>query len=184
MEHPNENKPRNSDDSQAKSESAGDYLPIYRETSQYARENGELSLYRISLRENCACKDAIEQAIRENFDGWHLNDAGAREVLKQYGVKRVNYVLANTVQIANWDVRYSTENRKWADSIPVAGDPRDMSCSRDAFVIRSHPAVLNGFISQVRKIAHERPSLLEAIQKPAEKTPKTHSAKGTREATR
>lgn len=164
MEHQDKSKAMNADSTHMKAENTSDYLPIYRETSHYARENGETSLYRISLRENCACKDAIEKAINKNFDGWYLNDAGAREVLKQFGDERVNYVLANTVQIANWDARYSTENRRWAEAIPVAGDPRDMSCSRDAFVVRSHPSVLNGFISQVRKAERERPSVLEALK--------------------
>lgn len=163
MEHLNENKALNANDSPSKAEGTGNYLPIYQGTSLYARENGELPLYRVSLQENCACKDAIEKAINENYDGWHLKDAGAREVLKQYGAERVNYVLANTVQIAKWDGRYSMDNRRWADDIPIAGNPRDISCSRSSFAVRSHPAVLNGFISQVRRIERERPSLRETL---------------------
>lgn len=184
MEHPNETKTPNTGDIPSKDGITGEYLPIYRGTSLYARQTGELDLYRTSLRENCACREAIEKAIRENFDGWDLNAAGARAVLKQFGSERVNYVLANTVQIADWDARYSSDNRRWAEAIPVTDSPRDTSSSRYSFVIRSHPYVLNGFISQVRKAERERPSLLEAIQKPVEKTPKARPAKSAREEAR
>ena len=46
--------------------------PIYTETAAYAQSVGELDLYRISLRENKDCKNAIDNAIYENFDGFRL----------------------------------------------------------------------------------------------------------------
>ena len=37
--------------------------PLYRHDAAYAREHGELSLYRESYQANIACKEAIEEAI-------------------------------------------------------------------------------------------------------------------------
>ena len=43
-----------------------------------------LALWRASHRENIACKEAIEEAVRQHFDGSHLDkgvlDGGASRV--------------------------------------------------------------------------------------------------------
>lgn len=49
-----------------------EYFSVYAHSAAYAREHGELEQYRISRNENIACKNAIEAAIRDNFDGMHL----------------------------------------------------------------------------------------------------------------
>ena len=38
-----------------------------------ARKRNELSLWRESHKANIACRNAIEKAIRQNFDGMHLD---------------------------------------------------------------------------------------------------------------
>ena len=40
-------------------------LPLYRHDAAYAREQGDLNLYRASRRANIACKEAIEASISE-----------------------------------------------------------------------------------------------------------------------
>ena len=42
-------------------------IPVYRFPAAYARENGELELYRASNKANAACKEAIEKAISEHY---------------------------------------------------------------------------------------------------------------------
>ena len=49
-------------------------IPIYPHTGEYAREHGELDAFLASLETNVACRDAIETAIREGFDGMSLQD--------------------------------------------------------------------------------------------------------------
>ncbi len=49
-------------------------IPIYRQTSEYAREHGELEQFRNSNVANIACRAAIEEAIRNNFDGMYLQE--------------------------------------------------------------------------------------------------------------
>ena len=44
-------------------------LPVYRQNAAYAREHGELEQYRVSRQANIACKEAIEQAVYQNYDG-------------------------------------------------------------------------------------------------------------------
>ncbi|MCM1410873.1 MAG: DUF3849 domain-containing protein, partial [Lachnospiraceae bacterium] len=111
-----------------------------------------------------SCKDAIDRAIAENFDGYRLPKGTAEGVIKEYGIERVSYVLANTVMHRRQEERISPENKEWAKSI----EPYAMYESRD-IVAASHPAVLNGFINQARRyIEHEKEL---AAQAEAEREP-------------
>ena len=79
--------------------------PIYTETAAYAKSVGELDLYRVSLHENKNCKNAIDKAISENFDGFRLKKDCYKPVIEQFGQERMLYVLANTLQLRGWDGR-------------------------------------------------------------------------------
>ena len=89
-------------------------IAVYKHTAAYAREHGELEQYRASLQANIACKNAIEAAIRQHFDGMHLNDAAVTEVMAAYGKERICSVVANTLQQKSWDGRFSPSNKAWA----------------------------------------------------------------------
>lgn len=84
---------------------------IYPHSAAYAKEHGELEQYRASNRANLQCKEAIESAVREHFDGMYLSRDAAKDVIETYGIDRVMFVLANTVQLQDWDGRYSPRNK-------------------------------------------------------------------------
>lgn len=119
---------------------------MYPYTAKEARERGELELWRANFRTNCACAGAIELAIRRDFDGMHLWADCAKSVIDQYGYKRVGFVLANTLQEQSYDGRYHENNKKWSRTIFIPED----GGHRHTFLINSHPAVLDGFVSEYR----------------------------------
>ena len=119
---------------------------LYPYTAKEARERGELELWRANFRTNCACAGAIELAIRRDFDGMHLKDGCAKSVIDQYGYKRVGFVLANTLQEHAYDGRYHEANKQWSRRIFIPSD----GGHRLTFVVNSHPAVLDGFVSDYR----------------------------------
>ena len=121
--------------------------PIYPHSAAYAREHGELEQYRASNNVNRQCKESIEAAVREHFDGMYLSHDAAKGVIETYGMERVALVLANTVQLQDWDGRYSRRNKEWAKTIPN-DNPETVRCG---YVLNSHPAVLDGFIDLVRE---------------------------------
>ena len=112
-----------------------------------ARKRNELSLWRESHKANIACRNAIEDAIRQNFDGMNLQTDCLKTVLDEYGFKRIAWVLANTLHELKWDGRFSYANKHWAEKIYI---PTDLIHNSD-FVVRSHPAVLDGFVTFYRK---------------------------------
>ena len=139
-------------------------IPLYPHTAAYALEHGELEQYRASLQANIACKNAIEAAIRQHFDGMHLNEAAVTEVMAAYGKERVCSVVANTLQQKSWDGRFSPSNKEWAAQFEIAAAVRPDYDSRGAFVVDSHPAVLDGFTGLLRREC-EKPSLYERMEK-------------------
>ena len=117
-----------------------------------AQKELEKAQAKIERDTKVACKDAVDRVIAENFDGYRLPKGTAEGVIKEYGIERVSYVLANTVMHRRQEERISPENKEWAKSI----EPYAMYESRD-IVAASHPAVLNGFINQARRyIEHEK----------------------------
>ena len=92
------------------------------------------------------CKDAIEQAIAEKFDGYTLPEDTAEGVIRQYGKERVEIVLANTIAHLSHDGRFSPDNKEWAESLVPSADWQ----TRD-YIVTSHPAVLDGFTNQARR---------------------------------
>lgn len=126
---------------------------VYPYSLNEAKNNGadEVEQYRQSRKLNCACKDTIEAAIRENFDGSHLNSEGSQAVIAEFGHDRVRFVLANTVQQLDYDGRFSHENKAWAKSIYIPPDEIGGRNFRRDFIVGSHPAVLDGFVNQTRK---------------------------------
>ena len=110
-------------------------------------EQGELETFRASRQANVACRDAIESAIREGFDGMRLSENVEKGVLAEFGAERVAYVLAATLQAKDYDTRFSQGNRQWAQTVPMV-EPKEQ---RYAYLIESHPVVLDGFIDLARK---------------------------------
>lgn len=163
-------------------------IPLYPHPASFAREHGELEQYRASNRANVACKEAIEAAVREHFDGMYLSDDAAKDVIDAYGMERVAFVLANTVQLQDWDGRYSRRSKEWASTIPNYNSDT-IRCN---YALDSHPAVLDGFIDLVReeqqrsrtqeeKAQMPRVSVREKLQNQVRRTSPKHSAKSNRQ---
>ncbi len=121
-------------------------IPLYQKSGEYARAHGELEAFWASLKANIACRDAIDAAIKDGYDGMYLT-ADAKGVLAEFGPERVSYVLAATLRDKTWDQRFSRSNQAWAAAVPMfeTGD------RRLAYLLNSHPALLDGFVNTARK---------------------------------
>ena len=106
---------------------------------------------------NIECRDDIQDYIRRNFDGMRLNVNYMSNLIEKYGIERMTYVLANTVQINNEDGRYSQSNKEWAKQVNINNENKD----RRMFVINSHPAIVDGFVSAYRKLEKEHQAMEE-----------------------
>ncbi len=121
-------------------------IPIYKGTAKEAIEKGEIEQWRQSQAENVRCRKAIEESIRQHFDGWHLENDIHLPIIEEFGLERVNHVLAATLENKVHDGRFSRTNRDWAAGLGIPFDENHMV----EYVVNSHPAVLDGFIDMVR----------------------------------
>ena len=80
---------------------------LYPYSAEEARRRNEMSLWRASHKANLACKEEIELAIGTHFDGTHLEEGCAEGVIREYGYKRVQWVLSHTIQQLDWSDRFS-----------------------------------------------------------------------------
>jgi len=85
---------------------------LYRHSFENAEQNGEIEIYRESQRENIRCKNAIEKAIADNFDGYYLSGTAVKTVLAHFGYDRAMWVLAASILNKEHDGRFSHENKE------------------------------------------------------------------------
>ena len=144
---------------------------VYMKSPDHARENNELDKYRESIRLSKECANAIDAAIKDcaatDKPGYRLTPEAVSKVIGEYGEQRVSLVLANTVRLAEWDGRYSKDNKDWAKGVamPEVRDNR-------AFFSSAHPAVVDGYIRLARKEMdnpEKKPSILDALKQGADK---------------
>ena len=134
-------------------------IPLYQENARYAKEHGEIELFQASQKANIACRDAIDTAIREGYDGAYLH-ADVKGVLAEFGPERVAHVLAAALLDKDWDQRISRDNKTWAASVPMF----DTGTRHHDYAIHSHSLLLDGFVQEARKE-------MDAMQKQAAKKP-------------
>lgn len=135
---------------------------LYQENARYAKEHGEIELFRASQEANIACRDAIEAAILESQDGEQLSIA-AKGVLAEFGPDRVSHVLAVTLLERRDDERLSRDAVAWAASVPKLNTRA--RCSD--YMINSHSFHLDDFTALARRAM----AAGRELQEPAAKKP-------------
>lgn len=126
------------------------YPPVYKGTLAQAMEERDVDAYLDSRKLNIDCKKAIEEAIALKFDGLHLEEDAATQVLEQFGEERMTFVMANTLRELSYDGRFSRQNKDWAEHIEIPENINQGKNLNQDYVIESHPAVLDGFIDMAR----------------------------------
>lgn len=120
------------------------YPPVYKGTLAQAMEERDVDAYLDSRKLNIDCKKAIEEAIALKFDGLHLEEDAATQVLEQFGEERMTFVMANTLRELSYDGRFSRQNKDWAEHIEIPENINQGKNLNQDYVIESHPAVLDG----------------------------------------
>lgn len=138
----------------------------YLQDAAYARNHGQLDQFRRSNKANTACKEAIEDAISENYCDNTLYRDAITQVLAQFHPERVAYVLASTCVHAEWDRRISDSNKAWAKTVPLIEGKDSTGTERSVYLeVSSHPGLTDLFINMFRK------ELQRQKEQPARATP-------------
>ena len=127
-------------------------IPVYMESPAYALQHEEAEQYGASHEANVACRDAIQDAIRKNYNDNSLDVSCAKQIVERFGLPRTQIVLASTIRAIDWDGRISNENKAWARKVRIPDE-----VGREYHVRDCHPGLTDLFCRAVRKMgARER----------------------------
>lgn len=101
-------------------------------------------------RANIACRDGMEEIIRHGFDGYCLDSGCARKAIEEFGIRRVELVLAATIQRRSWDGRFSQRVREWADARSIPPGELDRG-----YTLNAHSVMVDGFARQYLRTVEE-----------------------------
>ena len=97
---------------------------LYPGSQSEAHRLGEAALWDASFHANVSCARDIEAVIRVYGDGRSaLKPEASQMVLKRWGLKRTNFVLANTIErLGPYKEQLSAENQEWQKKAYVPPD--------------------------------------------------------------
>ena len=125
---------------------------IYLHSGSYAQEHGELDKYLLSHSLDEECVQAIGQAISDNYADNRLGKGFEQDLISEYGLERVKHIVTTLIRRSEWDRRYSTENREWANGTVGYEDKSD----EKHIYSSAHPGLIDLFADRVRKIEKQK----------------------------
>ena len=130
---------------------AADFPYLYPYSRADARDLKQTQMHEDSFRVNVDCARAIEQAVRDYFNAADesLAEGCAQSVLEQFGFKRVNFVLANSLQEFRESAckhLVSDETYQWGRKTFVPQDSKYNRC----YAVDTAAGLLESFIGQAR----------------------------------
>ena len=125
-----------------------DDVCLYPYSLEEARKRQETELWRESRMANHKCRNAIDAAILRDYDGQSLASSCLQRVVAEYGYKRVNWVLATTIQAKGTDGRFSDESMAWAKCTFI----QDIGLEKapETICVDSQPHAVELFVGQFR----------------------------------
>ena len=136
-----------------------EFKPLYRKTLEHARALGEIPQWRESRKENIACARAIDKAIAEGYDGMHLREGIPAEIVQQFGMDRVAWVLAATLHEKEYDGRFTYGNKVWGEAQRISHDNQAYE-----YCCNAHPVLVNDLIDDFRKLQREAVQTPETLR--------------------
>ena len=117
----------------------------------YTRQSAQAELARVfAAQYQLTLTEEVEIRYRtETSTDPETGETTSEEVPYEYYIHDYFFAktIDNTVQLQDWDGRYSRRNKEWAKTIPN-DNPETVRCG---YALNSHPAVLDGFIDLVRE---------------------------------
>lgn len=124
-----------------------DHPYLYPYSKEDARRSKELDRWQESFAHNVQCARDIESAIRGNYENDTIREGCAQSVLNQYGFKRVNFVLANSVKQTGGADRIAIDNLRWAQAMYIPGDGKH----NRYYTVDTAAPLLDAFVRQARE---------------------------------
>jgi len=130
-------------------------IDVYRLSATDAAKHGAVEIYDLSRRVDVECAANISSGIQYFKDGSsYVLDTPAKVLLNEYGKNRMMWVLSKHIVAKR--KRFTKDNLDWADAL--VNDGTGYGDDVPTFTIKTHPAVLDVFVTELRKILETKPS--------------------------
>ncbi|MCL2253590.1 MAG: DUF3849 domain-containing protein [Lachnospiraceae bacterium] len=144
--------------------------PIYYPSAKYARDKGEIELWRESFNINKECRDFINE--KASIAHYERNLAGfAQELADNFGIERSIFVMARFIIRADWDKRYDDEvkaraklvdfqdMKEWRTFLDSGQDSHKLADHTQSLYSDVHPCILNCIFRNLMKREQEQVNL-------------------------
>jgi len=130
-------------------------VDVYRLSATDAAKHGAMEIYDLSRRIDFDCALNISSGIQYFKDGnSYVLGTPAEILLNEYGKTRMIWVLSK--HILTKLERFSKDNQTWATT--VLNEGTGYGDDVPTFTIKTHPAVLDAFVTELRKFLDTAPS--------------------------
>ena len=130
-------------------------VDVYRLSATDAAKHGATEIYDLSRRIDIECATNISSGIQYFKDGnSYVLHTPAEILLSEYGKTRMMWVLSK--HLLTKLERFSKDNQTWATTFLNEGT--GYGDDVPTFTIKTHPAVLDAFVTELRKILDTPPS--------------------------
>ncbi|MBR1737859.1 MAG: DUF3849 domain-containing protein, partial [Firmicutes bacterium] len=137
------------------------YIPLYTNSAEYARENGEIDDYRASTRENQRCNKYITEkyCAYHNYNTHIFDRNGLMDkIVSEFGLERATAVIA--VYINDYDGRYTKACKKEAKKYIL---PKQ-------YYTTMHPVLINALFEGIIDLNREKTKEMPQEHTPTEQT--------------
>ena len=140
--------------------------PVYMPSNRYARENGEIELWRESYKINIDCRNYINENAGLAYHERNLPDF-MQKLTDNFGLDRAMFVTARFIVAADWGGRYGKDVKERAAQV----DFQDMKEGKALFELGQdqyksadwtrdlysnvHPCILNDIFRALMKMERE-----------------------------
>ena len=145
--------------------------PIYYPSARWARENGEIGLWRESYKINKECKNYLNMEASVAYHQGRLPDF-IKRLTELYGLERAMYVIGRTIIGSDWDKRYYEDVKKRAERFDYRDmkeikalqengqDPHRTADNTTSYISDVHPVMLNAVFRHLMEMEREQAYLL------------------------
>ncbi len=120
-------------------------IPLYKKSLEEAVSFNEKDLWLESRKENIRCRNSIDTALAEYYNGFVLPLQCVEDSVKEFGYDRTMWIIASTIRQRIDDGRISTENKSWAKTICPF-----FTCREYDIALSAHSGLIDGMAEQVR----------------------------------
>ena len=128
-------------------------IPVYRYSIEEAKINDEMDRWKESYRENCDCARSIEKMLRLNSSNVETLESAVDNIVHEYGLERVFYVLANTLKENSHNKEFSDETKMWISSMSTCIETDDTTW---LFSIDCESSEVDRFVKTLKQIWDEK----------------------------